>query len=247
MRARYLQRAGNWRNVWTDEGGGLLAPRREDGTFVRGIARASGAGFVEGSAEQYSWTVPFDARRLIAAMGGPDKARARLAEHLRALNDGMDSAHAFLGNEPGEVTPWMYDFAGAPYRTQAVVRRILRELYFDSPRGLPGNDDGGALSSWVVFASMGLYPAIPGVAGFVVGSPRFREITVRLARDHILHVVAPNAADASPYVRALRLDGGAFDHAWIPWDRIANGAELSFDLAATPTPGWAATPNDAPP
>jgi predicted alpha-1,2-mannosidase len=247
LRDRYLQRSKNWRKLWLDRDGGLLAPRRDDGSFLPGTTRTSQAGFVEGSAEQYVWMVPFDLHGLAAAMGGNQPTVTRLDEFFRVLNDGMDSAHSFFGNEPGENTPWIYAFVGAPARTQAVVRRILRELYLDEPRGLPGNDDAGALSSWAVFASLGLYPSIPGVAGFVVGSPLFPEITVRLARNRVLRIVAPEARAAAPFVRSLRLDGHPYDRAWIPWSAVAGGAELAFGLSDRPDPSWAVTPDAAPP
>jgi putative alpha-1,2-mannosidase len=191
--------------------------------------------------------VPFDLHGLIAAMGGNARAIQRLDEFFRVLNDGTASAHSFCGNEPGENTPWIYTFAGAPDRSQALVRRIARELYLDEPRGLPGNDDAGALSSWLVFASLGLYPSIPGVGGFVVGSPRFPEITVQLADRHQLHIVAPAASALDAYVTGLRLDGQPYDRAWIPWERLANGAELAFTQSATPEGKWATAPDAAPP
>jgi predicted alpha-1,2-mannosidase len=247
MRDRYRRRAASWRNLWLDRDGGLPAPRRADGSFPPGVGPTTAAGFVEGTAAQYAWMVPFDVHGLAAAMGGDARVVARLDEFFRVLNDGLDSAHSFFGNEPGENTPWLYDFVGAPSRTQAVVRRILRELFLDEPRGLPGNDDAGALSSWAVFASLGLYPSIPGVGGFVVGSPLFPEITVHLAAGRVLRIVAPAAAAGSPYVRALRLDGRPYDRVWIPWEALARGAELAFDLQGTPDPGWASNPSAAPP
>jgi predicted alpha-1,2-mannosidase len=231
MHDRYLARSGNWRNLWTDAGGGLVAPRRADGSFLPGASRGSAAGFVEGSAEQYVWMVPFDVPGLVTTMGGRDKLVARLDEHLRALNDGMDSPHAFLGNEPGEIAPWIYAMAGAPERTQAAVRRVLRELYHDAPCGLPGNDDGGALSSWVVFASIGLYPSIPGVGGFTIGSPLFPDVAVHMAGGKTLRIVAPAAAAGAPYVTRLEVDGRPYGQAWIPWEAVAGGATLRFDLS----------------
>jgi predicted alpha-1,2-mannosidase len=246
-RDRYLRRSASWRNLWHDENGGFLAPRREDGSFLPGVGPTTAAGFVEGTAEQYVWMVPFDLHGLATAMGGNAKVVARLDEFFRVLNDGTGSAHSFFGNEPGENTPWIYDFVGAPSRTQAIVRRILRELFLDEPRGLPGNDDAGALSSWAVFASLGLYPSIPGIAGFAVGSPLFPDVTVHLAGGRVLRIVAPAAAAGTPYVRALRVDGRPYDRAWIPWTVVAGGAELAFDLSATPDPGWASSPTAAPP
>src|SRR5262249_56596735 len=95
------------------------------------------------------------------ALAGPDR-------HLQRLNAGPCSEFAFMGNEVSLKTPWMYTFAGAPWKTQQVVHRILSNLYSNSPGGMPGNDDGGVLSAWFVFASLGMYPQISGVGGFAV-------------------------------------------------------------------------------
>jgi len=246
---RFLARSRNWKNLWLDTpGGGFIVPRRADGTFLSPLDAATTDGYVEGTAEQYVWMVPFDLHGLIGAMGGNASAIQRLDKFFDVLNDGTASAHSFFGNEPGENTPWIYTFAGAPDRSQALVRRIARELYLDEPRGLPGNDDAGALSSWLVFASLGLYPSIPGVGGFVVGSPRFPDITVQLAGGHQLHILSSAAATATAtYVTGLRIDGQPYDRAWIPWERVANGAELAFTQSATPEGKWATAPDAAPP
>src|SRR5262249_33360234 len=153
-------------------------------------------------------------------------------------NAGPHSQFAFMGNEPELKTPWVYDFAGAPWRTQDVVRRILLELYSNAPGGMPGNDDGGAMGSYVVFSAIGLVPQIPGVAGFVVGSPFFPSVTVRLANGHRIEIRAPDASDANRYVQALFLNGRDHNSPWVPWDTVANGARLHFRLSDTPNTLW---------
>ncbi len=110
--------------------------------------------------------VNFDLPGLIQKLGGNENACARLDQFFTKLNAGPRADTAYIGNEPCEGIPWIYDFAGAPHRTQNVVRRIQKELFTDRPSGLPGNDDAGSLSSWYVFSALGPYPAIPGVAGF---------------------------------------------------------------------------------
>src|SRR5262249_33100614 len=138
-------------------------------------------GFVEGNASQYTWMVPFAYPRLFSAMGGTDVAIARLDQFFSELNAGPDRPFAWIGNEPSLAAPWAYDSAGAPRRTQAVVRRIQRTLFTAEPGGLPGNDDGGTTSAWYVFSALGLYPVVPGVGGFAVGSPLFSDAVVHLA------------------------------------------------------------------
>ena len=246
LRDRYLARAGNWKNLWSGAGGGAIAPRSRSGDF-QPVAANSTDGFVEGSAEQYLWMIPHDIHGLINAIGGVTLVVERLDRFFAKLNDGTNSAHAYFGNEPGENAPWAYDFAQAPYRTQDVVRRVLAELFRTTPDGIPGNDDAGALSSWAVFASVGLFPGIPGVGGFLVGSPLFPSATVHLAGAATLVIHAPEASLDNRYVRELRLNGTVYNRPWIAWDDVKNGAILDFVLSSTPDPTWGAAAADAPP
>ena len=246
MRDRYLTRAGNWKNLWSSVGGGAIAPRNRSGD-LQPVTANSTDGYVEGSAEQYLWMIPHDIHGLVTAMGGAALAVQRLDRFFEKLNDGTDSAHAYLGNEPGENAPWAYDFAQAPYRTQDVVRRMLGELFRTTPDGIPGNDDAGALSSWAVFASVGLFPGIPGVAGFLVGSPLFPSATVHLAGGVALVIHAPEASLDNRYVRELRLNGAVHNRPWISWDDVKDGTTLDFVLSSAPDPTWGAAAEDAPP
>src|SRR5260370_10322989 len=157
----FIKRAQSWRNLLRD---GYIVPRLPDGRFFPDFSPDGcvGDGFVEGSGAQYGLMVRFNQRALFNAMCLDTAAIARLHRHFQHLNAGPCSEFAFMGNEPSLKSPWMYAFAGAPWKTQQTVRRILSELYSNSPGGMPGNDDGGVLSSWVVFASLGLYPVISG-------------------------------------------------------------------------------------
>ena len=169
--ATSMARAQNWKKLF-DDSTGLIRPREADGSWMPDFSVGSEKGYVEGTAAQYVWMVNFDLRGLIDKMGGNSNAVARLDHFFTKLNSSPFSGDtAYLGNEPCEETPWVYDFAGAPSHVQAVVRRAQNELFTAKPNGIPGNDDGGALSSWYVFSALGLYPEIPGVAGFAVGSP----------------------------------------------------------------------------
>ena len=245
MRDRYLARAGNWKNLWSTSAG-AIAPRSRRGQFQIVDANSTD-GFVEGSAEQYLWMVPHDMGGLVLALGGAAPTVQRLDRFFEKLNDGTDSAHAYIGNEPGENAPWAYDFAQTPYRTQDVVRRILGELFRTTPDGIPGNDDAGALSSWAVFASVGLFPGIPGVGGFLVGSPLFPSATVHLAKGAQLVIHAPDASLLNRYVHELRLNGAAHNRPWVSWEEVKDGGTLDFVLSSAPDPTWGAATTDAPP
>jgi predicted alpha-1,2-mannosidase len=241
----YRRRSGNWQQVFNTLSG-YMQPRKRDGSWAAHFSPISQSGFREGNATQYSWMVPFNLRSLFEKMGGNTRVVSRLDTFFTRLNEGPDSPYAFMGNEPCFAVPWAYDFAGAPWRTQQVIRQIQTHLYHPTPGGLPGNDDGGALSSWYVFSALGLYPEIPGVGGFVVGSPLFSSVTVRLAGGQTLQINAPGAADATPYVQSLHLDGQATTNLWMPWQTVEHGATLDFALSGNPT-SWGSNPADAPP
>lgn len=179
-------------------------------------------------------------------MGGDAAAIRRLDTHFTQLNAGPRSLYAFMGNEPEFGVPWAYDFAGAPAHTQIVTRRIETALFHDTPDGLPGNDDGGSLSSWFVFAALGLYPAVPGVPGFVLGSPLFQSATLDLAGGHTLRIDAPAAAADVPYVAGLQLNGAPYPRVWLPFAAVADGASLTFDLRSTPQ-SWGSGSGGGPP
>lgn len=245
VRDAYLRRSRNWRSVF-DPARGYVVPRLANGRFVAHYDPASRDGFVEGDGAQYTWMVPFDMRGLFAAMGGPSVAARRLDTFFTRLNAGPVAPYAFMGNEPSADAPWAYDFLGQPWRTQDVARRIILSLYDASPGGEPGNDDLGQTSAWYVFAAIGLYPAIPGLGGFAVGSPLFRRVTLHLSGGD-LTIVAPKASDGAPYVRSLTLNGRPYRRTWLPIGLIAKGAILRFDLSERPQTGWGTARVDAPP
>ncbi|HEV2454794.1 MAG TPA: glycoside hydrolase domain-containing protein, partial [Verrucomicrobiae bacterium] len=171
---------------------------------------------------------------LITRLGGDDKTLGRLDHFFEKVNGGIGADTAFMGNEPCEETPWVYDFAGRPAGTQRVVRKIQDELFTSAPSGLPGNDDAGALSSWYVFSALGIYPEIPGVAGFVVGSPLFRRAVIRPDGGAVIQIVAEKATADNCYVRKLTVNGTPWKNVWIPWSELSRGATLDFTLTDRP-------------
>ncbi len=241
----YLARSGNWRNLF-HTATSYLQPRNVDGTWVANVTPSSQTGFVEGSAAQYNWLVPYNLRGLFDAMGGNGAAVSRLDNYFTQLDSGPGSPYAFMGNEPCEGDPWEYDYAGAPSKTQDTVRRIQTQLFLDTPGGLPGNDDAGALSSWYVFSALGIYPLIPGVGGFVLGSPLFTNATVNLENRGQITIQGINASPQNSYVQSLTINGTNTTQLWLPFETIRNGGALVFSLSNSPS-GWGTGPADAPP
>ncbi|MBW4716515.1 GH92 family glycosyl hydrolase [Saccharothrix sp. SC076] len=238
----FMARAQHWQNIFNPATGYTQA-RNRDGSFVEPFNPASPDNWVEGNAAQYTWMVPYNARGLFTAMGGDAKVRERLDFYFTKLNAGPNEPHAFLGNEPVMHTPWLYNWAGAPAKTQAVVRKAVDELFGPGPDGLVGNDDLGQMSSWYVWAALGVYPAIPGRAELVVHSPLFEEVTI--TRPNGKPIVLKTSG-TGVHVRDLKLDGRAQTRTWLPESLIANGGVVEFGLGAEPT-AWGTGPADAPP
>ena len=232
LRAQFLARSANWQNA-LDPATGLMAPRSSSGAFVGGKP-TSDRGFAEGSAAQYTWSVPHDIGGLVARLGGAAAAAARLDHFLAKLNAGIHSTRAFLGNEPTLHTPWIYNWLGAPDRAQDAIRRTRTTLYGPGPGGLPGNDDLGSLSAWYVFSALGLYPAVPGTDLLAISTPAFERAELRLTGRR-LTVLAPGAGRALPYIASATLDGVPLDRPWIRLGELEPDSVLAFGLSAEPT------------
>jgi predicted alpha-1,2-mannosidase len=246
---RFIERSGWWRNL-VKPGSGYIQPRNGDGSW-QPFDPASDEEFVEGSGAQYRWMVPFDPAGLFDALGGRDKALAELDGffHDSAGKWAVTKAgplHAELDNEPSIASPWLYDFAGAPWKTQGAVRAAMRQIWTNSANGISGNDDLGEMSSWYVWSALGLYPLYPGRADLVIGSPLFPDIRVNREGASI-HIVADGAAADAPYVHALSVNGRATTRPWLGEDFVAKGGELRFTLSREPDEHWGSAPSDAPP
>ena len=262
--ASFMTRAGWWKNVFdasrTANGfTGYLQPRYEadvngqpafkdvDVTSYDPLDITGSSGFVEGNSTQYTFAIPHDLPGLVTALGGDGALIARLDPFFTQLNAGLKQPYFYIGNEPGFVTPWEYDFVGAPYETQAVVRRILQQTFSTQPDGLPGNDDLGALSAWQAWAMLGMYPAIPAVGGVVLGSPTFSKTTLTLAGGAKVVIVANGAAPGAPYIQSLMVNGAPSTSTWVDWSSVAAGATIEMTLGAAPNTAWGAGPGDRPP
>ncbi|MBO0805148.1 MAG: GH92 family glycosyl hydrolase [Nocardiopsaceae bacterium] len=241
----FAARAQSWQNTF-DPATGYVRAKLASGQWVPGFTPSTSTGMVEGSAAEYTTMVPFNVRALIAARGGDEAWRDYLDSLTSNLVDpGPDNAQ--LSNEPSLDIPWEYNNAGAPWKTQQVVRQAQAELFLDAPAGLPGNDDLGTMSAWYVWSSLGLYPETPGTSTLSIGSPAFPHAVIHLASGRDITIDAPNAAPRAPYVHGLRLNGDDWPKTYLAGDQYQDGAALAFDLGASPDTSWGTGPGAAPP
>ncbi|MFF5188419.1 GH92 family glycosyl hydrolase [Streptomyces sp. NPDC000345] len=253
--AYFARRSQWWQNnfdVAADPAGGYIANRKADGSWVTGFTPATGNGFVEGTAAQYTWMVQHNPGGLFAAMGGREQALARLDAFFHDADGdwaftGSGGDKSELDNEPSINVPYLYDYAGAPYRTQETVRAAMSRLWSTQPGGIPGNDDLGAMSAWYVFSALGMYPQVPSRAELVLASPLFPRIEIDRPHGGDISVRARGAGAGTPYIRSLKVDGRASDRPWLPASFVRDGGRLDYTLSGTPDKAWGSDPSDAPP
>ncbi|HXQ43785.1 MAG TPA: GH92 family glycosyl hydrolase [Acidimicrobiales bacterium] len=237
-------RAQNWQNVFNPDTG-FMQPKEESGQFQPGFDPTSETGFVEADSYVYTAMVPFDVAGVIAAAGG-DTAWIAYLDGLTSSVTANGPGQIQMGNEPSFDIPWEYDYAGAPAKTEEVVRQIEEQLFTDSPQGLAGNDDLGAMSSWYVWAALGAYPEMPGSAVVALGSPLFRAIVIHLINGRTITETSPSAADDAPYVQSMTLDAMSWPAAYLPAHIFTNGGTLEWALGVTPGT-WGTGADDLPP
>ncbi|MFZ0664739.1 MAG: lectin [Acidimicrobiales bacterium] len=237
--------AQNWQNVF-DPDSGFLQPKEVDGQFRANFSPRSYTGFVEADSYIYTAELPFDLKGIIAAEGG-NRAWVGYLDGLTESVTSSSSKRIQMGDEPSFDIPWEYDYAGAPYMTQQVVREIQSQLFPDTPAGLPGNDDLGAMSSWIVWSEIGAYPETPGSADVALGSPEFSSIKISLGRGKSIVESAPAAAGDSPYVQSVTVNGSSWTDAYLPGSLLADGGTVDWVLASQPDKTWASAADDAPP
>jgi putative alpha-1,2-mannosidase len=231
--------------------GGYIQNRNEDGTWPP-LDPAGTNGFAEGSSAVYTWMIPFNPRGLFEAMGGLDIANERLDRFFHTPDGALavtraGGLHAEMNNEPSIGAPWLYSFAGHPDKTQQVIRETIKVLWKDTPPGIPGNDDLGALSAWFVWAAMGMHPIAPGRAELLLASPLFPRIVVHRANGKMITITAPGANIDTFYVQSLKVNGQASTKPWLPESFVASGGTIDYVLGAKANAAWGSKPADAPP
>jgi predicted alpha-1,2-mannosidase len=224
----FLKRAGNWQNLVDPETKWLRA-RNSDGTWLMGfdalhsLPKRSKApldtdqdGFEEGNSSQYSFMIPFDYARLIPAMGGSLVVVPRLDSFFSKLICWGEPCFN-MANEPDFVVPYTYAYTDQPWKTDDVVTRIEQQTFSTKPDGVPGNDDLGATSGVYVWNALGLYPGVPGVGGFFVGTPMFPQAKIHFADGRTLAVQRDGQG---VYVNAIALNGQPDNSYWLPLDEV---------------------------
>ena len=252
----FAKDAMSYKNVF-DADQGFVRGRKTDGSWCDNFDPTEWGGpFTEGNSWHWSWSVFQDIPGLIQLLGG-DEAFAKKLDavfytrpdvsvgtygkmihemtEMVALNMGQ-YAH---GNQPIQHMPYLYNYAGQPWKTQARVREVMGRLYQSTPDGLCGDEDTGQMSAWYVFSALGFYPVCPGTTEYQIGSPLFNKATIHLPSGKTFVINAKANGPQRPYIRNATLNGVDFNKTYLQHTQISRGGELTFEMTSTPNPTWA--------
>ena len=251
---KWLTRAQNYRNLFDPETR-LMRGRNEDGSFQKPFSPYKwGDAYTEGNAWHYTWSVFHDVDGLASLMGGREAfatmldsvfvvppiyddsyygARIHEITEMQVANMG-NYAH---GNQPAQHMIYLYNYAGQPWKAQWWAREVMDRLYMARPDGYCGDEDNGQTSAWYVFSALGFYPVCPGSDEYILGSPLFRRATIHLENGAEIEIDAPENAPENRYVGAMQLDGKAWEHNFLRWSDLRDGARVRFDMQAEPETG----------
>ena len=264
-RQKYLRLSYNYRNVWNAETR-FFHPKDKDGRFLPNFDYRFGGGLSAREAydENNGWTYRWDVQHNLAAlarmMGGREQMVANLdqtfaegmgrgkREFYNQLPDQTGNIGQFtMANEPSLHIPYIYNYAGAPWKTQKRIRQCLGTWFRNDVMGVPGDEDGGGLTSFVVFSSMGFYPVTPGFPIYNIGSPLFTDVQVSLPGGKTFRIVAKDCSDTNKYIQSAKLNGKPLDKPWFTHDDIKKGGTLVLEMGSRPNKSWGSAVDCAPP
>ena len=240
---KYMELSKNYRNYFDPETK-LMRGRLSNGSWIAPFDPASvqrPSNYVEGNAWQWAWFVPQDVEGLMELVGGQKSFEAHLDTLFTTSSEltgdpnaaadvtGMIGQYAH-GNEPSHHIPYLYNYAGAPRKTQALVDHILRTLYHNDPNGLSGNEDVGQMSAWYALSAMGFYSFCPGRPVYEIGRPIFDKVTIHLSNGKDFVIQAKNNSVENKYIRSMKLNGEDLAEPRFSHFDLMKGGELIFEM-----------------
>ncbi|SDQ01397.1 alpha-1,2-mannosidase, putative [Mucilaginibacter sp. OK268] len=247
----YKKRSQNYRNLF-DPSTKLMRGKNKDGSFETPFNPFKwGDAFTEGNSWHYTWGVFHDIQGLINLVGGKQQFVAKLdsvftlppvfddsyygtvIHEIREMQIAAMGQYAH-GNQPIQHMIYLYNYAGEPWKTQYWARETMNKLYKATPDGYCGDEDNGQTSAWYVFSAMGFYPVTPASDQYVLGAPLFKKLTVKLENGKTITINAPKNNADNKYVNNLTVNGKPYDFTWLSHKALLSGAELNFDMSATP-------------
>ena len=259
----FLARAYNYKNVFDPETK-LMRGRNKDGKFQTPFSPLKwGDAFTEGNSWHYTWSVFHDPQGLINLMGGKqnfnqmldsvfnvpplfdDSYYGGVIHEIREMQI-MNMGNYAHGNQPVQHMIYLYGYSGQPWKTQYWIREVMDKLYNANPDGYCGDEDNGQTSAWYVFSAMGFYPVCPGSNQYVLGVPYFDKLTLHLENGKTVNITANGNTNATRYVNSMTLNGAAYNHNYLNHSVLTDGADIVFNMSATPNIERGTLAEDAP-
>ena len=258
--ALFAMRGMYYRKLF-DSTSGFFRGKKTDGSWVSPFnprfSTEKQPEYTEGNAWQYLWLVPHDIAGLTALVGGREKFDLRLDSLFSQSSDITDTgappdesgliglyAH---GNEPSHHIGYLYDYDGKPWKTQALVHKIMTDFYKTGPEGLCGNEDCGQMSAWYVFSAMGFYPVTPAGGVYALGSPVLEEAQIDVGAGKTFTMHARGLTPANMFIQSGTLNGRPLKGPWITHDEMMKGGTLDLTMGAAPNRAWGSDPSAVPP
>ncbi len=253
--ALFSQKAGNYKNLYWKEKG-FFMPKDASGNWIDIDPKWDGGPggrdyYDENNGWTYLWQVQHDVAGLMELMGGKDSFEQRLDQLFREglgrskyqnwakFPDFTGIVGQFsMGNEPSFHIPYLYNFTDSPWKTQKKIRMLLDAWYPDHIFGIPGDEDGGGMTAFVVFSCMGIYPVVPGLPLYTIGSPVFEKVTIHLESGKKFKIVAQNYAENNIYIQKAWLNGKPLNGPWMTHDDVVTGGELKLEMGQKPNKNW---------
>ena len=261
----FMKRAYNYKNVF-DSCTGFMRPKTADDTWIEPFDPIWSGGqggrdyYTENNGWNYTWYVRHDVQGLIDLMGGREKFIEKL-DALFNTSVPLYQKYYFLaqfpdmtgwigmysqGNENTRYIPYLYNYAGAPWKTQKRVRDIMDIWYGAGPLGVCGDEDGGLMSSWYVLSAIGLYQVCPGRPYYDIGSPIFEKAEINVGDGNIFVIEAKNVSAQNKYIQSATLNGEPLDKPWFEHSYLVNGGKLVLNMGPRPNKQWGSAPEAAP-
>ena len=247
----FAKRAMNYKNVF-DPSIGFMRGKGVDGKWQEPFDPLEWGGpFCEGNAWHYTWSVFHDVEGLIDLFGSDQKFTAKMdsvfalpgtikpGTYGGVIHEMKEMELAGMGqyahgNQPIQHMPYLYSYAGQPWKTQYWVRQIVERLYNSTERGYPGDEDQGGMSSWYILSSLGIYAVCPGTDEYVIGSPLFKKATITMENGNKFVIEANNNSKENLYIQSATLNGRVLDKNFIRYDDIADGGIIRFEMGSQP-------------
>ncbi len=260
----FNQQSTNYKNLYRPEKK-MFWPKDSKGEWIEIDPKFDGGPggrdyYDENNGYTYQWMVQHDIPGLIGLMGGKKNFTANLDQLFRedlgrskfefwskfADQTGLVGQFS-MGNEPSFHIPYLYNFAGEPWKTQKRIRFLMDVWFEDNIFGIPGDEDGGGMTSFVTFSLMGFYPVTPGIPVYTIGSPAFEEVKIKLENGKTFTLKAMGCSKVNKYIQSAKLNGEVLNRPWFTHDQLMSGATIELVMGPLPNKSWGAGDDSVPP